>query len=203
MPYDFSDQFAPTALSASITSTDTVIQVDTLESDFVDAVENDPAPQFPLRIGRDTGAERVLVTGIDDAANNKLTVERGVDSFAAASHNSGARVAHTLPAWQAQEADEAHLAQAELENEIQVLRSVLNRFQRKSVTKSGDGSQKTFTFSHDLDSAPTAAAIQAEVSDAAGEFWISDKRATEVDVTYQNAPASGTDNLTWSLIFVE
>jgi len=134
MPYDFSDQFAPTALSASIASGDTVIQVDTLESDFVDAVESDPDPRFPLRIGRDTAAERVLVTGVDDAANNKLTVERGVDSFAAASHSAGARVAHALPAWQAQEADAAHLAQAELQNEIQKLEAALRDLDDRVTT---------------------------------------------------------------------
>jgi hypothetical protein len=107
MAYDFSDWFPPTALSASIASGDTTIQVGTLTSEFVNEVQ--AGGRFPLRIGRGTAAERVIVTAIADAANNKLTVERGVDGFSAMSHNGGARVAHALPTQQAQAAEAANL----------------------------------------------------------------------------------------------
>jgi hypothetical protein len=107
MAYDFSDWFPPTALSASIASGDTTIQVDTLTSEFVDEVQ--AGGRFPLRIGRGTAAERVVVTAIADASDNKLTVERGVDGFSATSHNGGIRVAHALPAQQAQAAEAANV----------------------------------------------------------------------------------------------
>ena len=107
MAYDFSDWVPPTALSSPIASGDTTIQVGTLTSEFVNEVE--AGGRFPLRIGRGTAAERVVVTAIADASGNKLTVERGVDGFSATSHNAGARVAHALPAQQAQVAEAANV----------------------------------------------------------------------------------------------
>jgi surface protein len=96
MAYDFSDWFPPTALSVSIAPGDTTIQVDTLTSEFVNEVQ--AGGRFPLRIGRGTAAERVVVTAVADASSNKLTVERGVDGFSATSHNAKVRVAHAAPA---------------------------------------------------------------------------------------------------------
>jgi len=96
---DFSDAFFPTALSSGIDATQTTITVDTLPPGFVTEVQNEPAPRFPLRIGGGSRSthERVVVTGINDAANNVLDVERGVE-YGAESHSAGTRVAHAMPA---------------------------------------------------------------------------------------------------------
>jgi len=106
MAFDFSDEFFPTALSAglSASTSDNVVQVDTLPSAFVTEVQNTDSPAFPLRIGRGQSQERVLVTGIADAATNKLDVERNVE-FGLKSHLVGTRVAHALPASVAQGAE--------------------------------------------------------------------------------------------------
>jgi len=95
----FSDDFFPTALSSGIDATQTTITVDTLPSGFVTEVQNTSSPRYPLRIGGGSRAthERVVVTGINDAANNILDVERGVE-YGAESHNAGTRVAHAMPA---------------------------------------------------------------------------------------------------------
>jgi len=95
MPYRFSDHFYVTQLSSEITSSATTITVDTLSATFADDVRS--GGEYPLRIGRGEAQERVLVTGIADEANNKLTVERGVE-YGASSHSAGARVAHAMPA---------------------------------------------------------------------------------------------------------
>jgi len=202
MAYDFSDWFPPTALSVSIASGDTTIQVDTLTSEFVNEVQ--AGGRFPLRIGRGTAAERVVVTAIADASSNKLTVERGVDSFSATSHNAKVRVAHALPGSSAQETVAAPLDRSALSAEIQVLRAAIGKLDRreqaKEVTRSGGGG-KQFTFPHDLGAVPAVAQVLPETSDAKGEFWIASKSATDVTIKYKNAPASGTDNLTWNLYF--
>lgn len=53
MSFDFSDHLGPTALSNSITATQTTIRLDSLSADFVTDVENESDPRFPLRIGGD------------------------------------------------------------------------------------------------------------------------------------------------------
>jgi len=95
----FSDDFFPTALSSGIDATQTTITVDTLPSAFVTKVNNTSGARFPLRIGGGSRSthERVVVTGINDAANNILDVERGV-AYGAESHVPGTRVAHAMPA---------------------------------------------------------------------------------------------------------
>jgi len=200
MAYDFSDWFPPTALSVSIAPGDTTIQVDTLTSEFVNEVQ--AGGRFPLRIGRGTAAERVVVTAVADAANNELTVERGVDGFSATSHNAKVRVAHALPGDSAQETVAAPLQRSALDMEIQVLRAAVDKLdareQAKEVTKSGGGG-KQFTFSHDLGGVPAVAQALPETSDAKGTFWVASKSATDVTIEYQNAPSSGTDNLAWNL----
>jgi len=97
MSYRFSDHFSPTALSSAIDSTQTTITVDTLTSEFVSDVQ--AGGEYPLRLGGGSRSthERVLVTGIADAANNQLTVKRGVE-YGAESHAAGTRVAHAMPA---------------------------------------------------------------------------------------------------------
>lgn len=202
MAFSFSDWFFPTALSAGITNSETVIQVDTLTAEFASDVRA-ASGKHPLRIGRDGNQERVLVTGVNDEANNKLDVERGAGPFGAQSHNTGARVIHPLPARNAQETLSAPLDRSSLAQEIQALRAAVKsldeNLQWKTVTASGDNSQQTFQLPHGLPAAPEAASVQAETAAAAGEFWISDRTASYVEITYQNAPGSGTDNLTWSL----
>lgn len=69
-----------------------------------------------------------------------------------------------------------------------------------TATASGDGSTTTFTLSHNLGSTPTAVSVQPTSADAAGDFHVSSKSSTSIDVTYASAPASGTDNLTWDII---
>jgi hypothetical protein len=71
-----------------------------------------------------------------------------------------------------------------------------------TATASGDGSTTTFTLSHSLGSTPTAVSVEPTSADAAGEFYVSSKTSTDVDVTYSSAPADGTDNLTWDIITV-
>lgn len=121
MAYDFSDWFPPTALSTSVTSHDTTIQVDTLTNVFVDEVQT--GGRFPLRIGHGTASERVVVTAIADASSNKLTVERGADGFSAKSHSAEARVAHVFPAALAQDVKSARDAAQQAESSAQAAES--------------------------------------------------------------------------------
>ena len=200
MAYDFSDWFPPTALSSPIASGDTTIQVDTLTSDFVDEVQAEG--RFPLRIGRGTAAERVIVTAISDASANKLTVERGVDGFSAVSHNAGTRVAHALPGSSAQETTAAPLQRSALGAEIQVLRSALEAFEQQEVTRDGDGSKKTFTISHSLGETPKNVMFEPETGDASGDVWVSNKTASDVELSFGNSPSNGTDNLKWNLLLI-
>lgn len=67
-------------------------------------------------------------------------------------------------------------------------------------TQSGDGTATVFTIAHSLGSTPTAVSVQAESADAMGDFYVSNKTSTAVDITYASAPASGTSNLSWSVI---
>ena len=200
MAYDFSDWFPPTALSLPIASGDTTIQVDTLTSKFVDEVQ--AGGRFPLRIGRGTAAERVVVTAIADASGNKLTVERGVDGFSATSHNAKVRVAHALPGPSAQETTAAPLQRNALGAEIQVLRSALEAFEQREVTRDGDGSKKTFTISHSLEETPTNVMFEPETGDASGDVWVSNKSASDVELSFGSSPSNGTDNLKWNLLLI-
>lgn len=70
-------------------------------------------------------------------------------------------------------------------------------------TASGDGVATTFTISHSLGVAPTAASVQPTSAAAAGDFHVSAKTTTGVDVTYATAPATGTGNLTWDVVLIE
>jgi hypothetical protein len=121
MAYDFSDWFPPTALSTPVTSHDTTIQVDTLTNVFVNEVQT--GGRFPLRIGRGTASERVVVTAIADASSNKLTVERGKDGFSAKSHSAETRVAHIFPAALAQDVKSARNAAQQAESGAQTAES--------------------------------------------------------------------------------
>lgn len=63
-------------------------------------------------------------------------------------------------------------------------------------TASGDGG-RSFAIPHDLVGEPAVANVWAESADAAGPFYVSDKRADEVVVTYRDAPPRGSGNLEW------
>jgi hypothetical protein len=69
-----------------------------------------------------------------------------------------------------------------------------------AATKSGDGSTTTFSLTHSLDEAPRTAVVTPTSSDAAGSFWVSNKSADAVEVTYESAPPAGSDNLSYDLI---
>jgi hypothetical protein len=134
MSYHFSDHFYPTALSASLNAntSDNVIQVDTLDGAFADDVRS--GGQFPLRIGRGANQERVLVTGVNDEANNKLTVERNGGPYGLKSHPAGSRVAHALPAWHANKASGLPEAQGAQDAEIQTLRAAIDKLEQRVTT---------------------------------------------------------------------
>lgn len=202
MSYDYSDHLHFTFLSASLNAStaDNVIQVDTLTAKAAGDIR--AGGRFPVRIGRGTDQERVVVTGVNDETANKLDVERNAGPYGLKSHPVKARVAHPLSAVAAQETVAAPLDRSALRAAIQMLRVAIDKLdtreQAKEVTRSGGGG-KQFTFTHDLGAVPTVAQVLPETSDAKGEFWVASKSATDVVIQYKNAPASGTDNLTWNL----
>lgn len=64
-----------------------------------------------------------------------------------------------------------------------------------TATFSGDGATTTFSVPHGLAEAPTGRAVWAESADAAADRYVSAVDATNIDVTFTTAPASGTDNV--------
>ena len=134
MSYRFSDHFYPTALSVSLnaSTSDDVIQVDTLDGAFADDVRS--GGEFPLRIGRAQNQERVLVTAVQDEANNKLKVERNAGQYGLESHPAGSRVAHALPAGTAQQAVASRFQDAALAAEIQTLRAAIKELDERVTT---------------------------------------------------------------------
>ena len=63
-------------------------------------------------------------------------------------------------------------------------------------TQSGNASTKTFTIAHGLGTTPTGGYALASSVDALGEYQ-TDIDSTNITITYQIAPASGTNNLSW------
>lgn len=100
---------------------------------------------------------------------------------------------------------------ASLKQVIQVLNRMMGRgvnrarnidvgFAKGLATKSGNGSTKVFSWAHGLGSAPTAAlaipnTANANRTGAETPYVTSD--ATNITVTYNTAPVSGTNNLKW------
>lgn len=199
MAFSFSDWFFPTALTAGITNSETVIQVDTLTAEFASDVR--AGGEYPLRIGRDGSQERVLVTGVNDEATGKLDVERGAGPFGAQSHNAGARVIHPLPAGRAQETLAAPLDRSDLAQEIQILRAALKQLQLewKEVTKTGDGGTSVYQLSHGLGAVPGLAQVQERSAAAEKPFYVSDRTASYVEITFENSPQNG-DTLVFGLL---
>lgn len=69
-----------------------------------------------------------------------------------------------------------------------------------NATASGDGSKTTFSLAHALDEAPRSAVVTPTSADAAGSFWVSEKTAEAVEITYTSAPPAGSDNLSFDLV---
>lgn len=69
-----------------------------------------------------------------------------------------------------------------------------------TATASGDGSKTTFSLTNPLDTAPRVATVTPASADAAGAFWVSDKTAAAVEVTYSSPPPSGSDNLAFDVV---
>lgn len=63
-------------------------------------------------------------------------------------------------------------------------------------TQSGDASTKVFTIAHGLGALPDGAIVNHSSIDALGDFQ-TDVDATNITITYQVAPPSGTNNLSW------
>lgn len=73
----------------------------------------------------------------------------------------------------------------------------------ETAAVSGDGTATTFTLPHSLGSSPTSVSVQPMSVDGSADFYVSKKTSSAVEVTYETAPPSGTDNLTYDLILVE
>ena len=66
-------------------------------------------------------------------------------------------------------------------------------------TQSGDAATKIFTIAHGLPSLPSGILVEADSIDALGDLtWTFD--ATNITITYQAAPPSGSSNLTWKWV---
>jgi hypothetical protein len=70
------------------------------------------------------------------------------------------------------------------------------------ATGSGNGSTKVFNIPHGLGTTPTVAIVKANSINAFGEF-VTTKDATNVTVTYQNAPPSGSSNLSYEWMVMD
>jgi len=64
-------------------------------------------------------------------------------------------------------------------------------------TQSGDGTTSVFQISHNLAEAPSYASVEASSEDASTDFYVSGKSSSSIEITYAQAPPSGTDNLSW------
>lgn len=78
--------------------------------------------------------------------------------------------------------------------------NIENTSKSDTETVSGDGSATSFNLYHSLGTTPVAADVTPTSEDASTDFWISEKTADYVQITYAAAPASGTDNLTNDII---
>lgn len=65
-----------------------------------------------------------------------------------------------------------------------------------TYTTSGSGA-RSYDIPHDLDESAVVANVWAESEDAMGSFYVSEKDADAITVTYERAPASGSGNLAW------
>lgn len=70
----------------------------------------------------------------------------------------------------------------------------------EGITASGDGTTGPFTLPHSLGKVPSTAHVQ-ERSEAASEtnYYVSNKTSSAIEITYNTAPPSGTDNLVFDV----
>jgi hypothetical protein len=69
-----------------------------------------------------------------------------------------------------------------------------------SVSASGDGSTRTFAFPNPIEDEPSQVTLTPTSRDAAGQFWVSEKTASAVEVTYASPPPEGSENIQFDLI---
>lgn len=72
----------------------------------------------------------------------------------------------------------------------------LSVMSKGSATKSGDSSTTVFTIAHGMTSTPASAYVVPSSVDALGEYQV-DVDPTNITITYQVAPATGTNNLSY------
>ena len=72
-----------------------------------------------------------------------------------------------------------------------------NTIQRGKSTQSGNGSTKVFNILHDVSATPRTARVSPGSTDALGGYTVTTD-TTNVIITYQVAPPSGTNNLIWN-----
>lgn len=72
----------------------------------------------------------------------------------------------------------------------------LSVMSKGSATKSGDSSTTVFTIAHGMASTPASAYVMPSSVDALGEYQV-DVDPTNITITYQVAPATGTNNLSY------
>lgn len=70
------------------------------------------------------------------------------------------------------------------------------------TSKSGNGTTKIFTIAHGLGTTPAVAVVKPTSINAFGDFTTSFD-ATNITITYQNAPPSGTNNLEYNWIVMD
>jgi hypothetical protein len=71
-----------------------------------------------------------------------------------------------------------------------------------TATGSGDGTTKVFNIAHGMSTTPVSAIVKPNSINAFGEF-VTSIGATNVTITYQNAPPSGTSNLGYEWIAMD
>ena len=64
-------------------------------------------------------------------------------------------------------------------------------------TASGDGTQTSFTLAHSLGAVPDAVSVDPASPAASTDYRIETVTATDVTITYESPPPTGTDNLAW------
>lgn len=72
-------------------------------------------------------------------------------------------------------------------------------FNGTSESASGDGAETVFTFPHGLDGTPVTYQLTPESADAAADHHVSNVDDTNVEVTFDAAPASGDGNVTFNI----
>lgn len=181
MALDQTANFVRGGVSSSVGSTDTTISVADA-SIFPDPSNGNynlviwDAGSY-ARPDLDPDVEIIRVTGRDTTADD-LTVERGKENTTGVSHPS---------------ASELQLAPT-----AKMFDDIGQETTSEVVDLSADGSTTIFTLPHNHGRIPSGVAVTPETQIAAADdFWIDEKRDTEVDLKYPSAPSSGTAS--WNL----